>query len=199
VILLGPAHHEAVDGFGLSLEDAWETPLGEMRVDTEALRQLLSEGAPFGLAESALAKEHCLEVQLPFIQRRCPGARILPIVVGRAGAEARRRARERLAALSRPGDVWLVSTDLSHYHGQAEAERLDAEAERLIAGAAARPFEEALVQGRVEACGAVPVLMLLEEAERRGARLEVLDRRDSALASGDRDCVVGYLAAASWE
>lgn len=196
VVLLGPSHHQPVQGFALSREDRWQTPLGDVAVDTAAVADLLAAGGPFRRDEAALAWEHSLEVQLPFLRRRLPDAVLLPVLMGWAGADERAAARAALGRLARPGDLWVVTTDLSHYHPRDEAARLDGEAERLIAAGDAAGFAAALAAGRLEACGAGPVQLLLEELAHRGGRVTVLDRRDSGEGSGVTSEVVGYLAAA---
>ena len=198
VLLLGPNHHLALAGLGLSREPRWETPLGAVSVDLAAVDALLAGGAPFALAEAALAREHSLEVQLPFLQRCLPGVRLLPILVGRCSAAERAAAGERLAALAAPDDFWLVTSDLSHYHTSAEAEGLDAETARLIEAGDGGALAAAIASGQSEACGAEALRLLLAERARRGGRVELLDRRDSSAASGDRQQVVGYLSALLW-
>ena len=125
VLLLGPNHHLALRRprplAGRRVGDA----AGSRAVDLAAVDALLAGGPPFALAETALAREHSLEVQLPFLQRCLPEARVLPVLVGHCDAAERAAAGARLAALAAPGDFWLVTSDLSHYHPLAEAERLD--------------------------------------------------------------------------
>lgn len=196
VILMGPNHHAQLAGVGLGSEESWRSPLGAMRIDLDATQELLDAGAPFGLAREALALEHCLEVQLPFLRRVLGDPLLLPLLVGACTPEERGQARKALAALAEPGDLWVVTTDLSHYHDRDVAERLDAEAERLVAAGDVAALESALAQGRAEACGAGPLALLLEESAERGGRIEILDRRDSSLAGGDAQQVVGYLSAA---
>jgi AmmeMemoRadiSam system protein B len=197
VLLLGPNHHRPLSGLGLSRAAHWETPLGALEVDLGAVEALLEGGPPFGPAEEALALEHSLEVQLPFLQR-VAGAnppRLLPILVGRCSPAEREEAARRLAAIARPGDLWVVTTDLSHFHALDRADPLDAETARLIEAGDPDAFAAALKEGRAEACGAEPVLLLLAEHRRRGGRIELLDRRDSSPVTGDVREVVGYLSA----
>jgi hypothetical protein len=168
--------------------------------DLAGARALLA-AAPdaFALDDLALDLEHSLEVQVPFIRRCLPQALLLPILMGSASPQQRARARTCLQGIRREEDLWVISSDLSHFHSRRQAERLDAEAQRLIGEGRPGDLADALRAGRVEACGAGPLMLLLEEGEARSARLEVLDRSDSAAASGDEDSVVGYLAAAAWE
>jgi len=195
VLLFGPNHHLPLAGFGLGRAEAWETPLGAVPVDMAAVEALLDQGEPFRLADAALELEHSLEVQLPFLQRVLPGVPFVPILVGHCDDEQRSKALDALAELRAPKELWVVTTDLSHFHDRVRAERLDSEAASIIEGGDPLAFREALEDGRVEACGATAVLMLLEAGRRRGGGIELLDRRDSSLASGDEEQVVGYLSA----
>ena len=199
VLLFGPNHHLPLSGIGLSRQASWATPLGDIEVDLPAVNALIESGDPFHEAEAAIELEHSLEVQLPFLQRALPETLLLPILVGPMNPEQRARALLRLAELNRPGDLWVVTTDLSHFHERGRAEALDAEAARLIAKGDPHALAMALAAGEVEACGAEPLQLLLSAQQSRGNRIEVLDRRDSSLVSGDEDEVVGYLAAAFWQ
>ncbi len=196
VLLFGPNHHLPLAGIGLSRQNSWATPLGDIPVDLEAVNRLLEAGDPFCEAEAAQEMEHSLEVQLPFIQRTLPGTLLLPMLVGQCSSEQRTGALACLAELRRPDDLWVVTTDLSHFHDRRRAEILDARAERLLAKSDPADFAAALAAGEIEACGAEPVLLFLEAMRLRGGRVEILDRRDSSLVNGDEEEVVGYISAA---
>ncbi len=196
VLLFGPNHHLPMEGIGLSRQEAWATPLGDIPVDLEAVNCLLEAGDPFCEAEAAQEMEHSLEVQVPFIQRILPEALLLPMLVGRCSSEQRALALTHLAELRRPDDLWVVTTDLSHFHDRRRAEILDARAERLLEKSDPTDFAAALAAGEIEACGAEPVLLFLEAMRLRGGKIEILDRRDSSLVNGDEEEVVGYISAA---
>ncbi|HEY3240053.1 MAG TPA: AmmeMemoRadiSam system protein B, partial [Acidimicrobiia bacterium] len=134
--------------------------------------------------DDAHAREHSLEVQLPFLQVVLGDVAVLPLAVSDAGpAEVAGVIDEAWA-----GDETLVvvSTDLSHYHDQATATALDGDtAAAVVTG---RP--EAI--GPDRACGAVTLQGLLLAAGRRGLHVELLDLRTSADTAGPPDRVVGY-------
>jgi len=120
-------------------------------------------------------------VELPFLQRACPdGLEVLPVAVGRATPA---EVADLIAAL----DAFLVvSTDLSHYHEHATAQRLDREtAEAVVARRS-----EAI--GSDRACGVFALRGLVEHARRRDLAVELLDLRTSADTAGDPWSVVGY-------
>jgi MEMO1 family protein len=195
ILLFGPNHHVPLEGIGLSRQESWATPLGELPVDLAGVTALLEGGDPFREAEAAIDLEHSLEVQLPFIQRVLPDSLLLPMLVGRCSPQQRADALVRLAAIDRPGDLWVVTTDLSHFHDRRQAELLDARAARLVGEGDPAALLAALEEGTVEACGAEPLLLLLEANRSRGGGIELLDRRDSSLVNGDEQEVVGYLSA----
>ena len=88
VFLLGPAHHVPMTGIALSAYDAFGTPLGITRIDSERCTQLLAYGPPFVTFEPAHETEHCLEVEVPFLQLVLPAARIVPLLFGDVDPDA---------------------------------------------------------------------------------------------------------------
>lgn len=183
VVLLGPSHRVALEGVGVSGADAFATPLGEVPIDddgrTAALKHRCVE-----VNDAAHEQEHCLEVQLPFLQTVLSDFTILPLVVGHASPDEVAEVIE--ACWTEPDTIVVVSTDLSHYHRYTDAVRLDARtAAAIVAG---RP--EAI--GASDACGAGPLRGLLIAGTDRSVDIEQIDLRNSGDTSGDRHKVVGY-------
>jgi AmmeMemoRadiSam system protein B len=182
IVLLGPSHREWFRGLAVPRAQAFATPLGLSRIDPVAVDRLTRLPAVV-VADAPHAREHSLEVQLPFLQRLLPNAEIVPIVVGEATPA---EAEAIIDALwGGPETVIVVSSDLSHYHPYEEARALDTETAEAILDARAALTGE-------EACGCIPVNGLLRAARRRGLRVELLDLRNSGDTAGDRDRVVGY-------
>ena len=182
VVLLGPAHYVPVRGLALPQADALATPLGQVPVDTE-LAARLAHLPQVGGSALAHAREHSLEVQLPFLQRVLPGVPVLPLVVGRAEPES---VAEVLGALwDVPGTLVLVSSDLSRYLPWAEARQVDASTAKHILA-----LDEHIESD--QACGAAPLRGLLLAARRKGLTVEQLDLRNSGDTAGDKRQVVGY-------
>ena len=116
VVLIGAVHSVRSRRAALYDRGAWETPLGEIAVD-EALADLIAEDeSEIGRDREAHHAEHSLEVQVPFIQRLFPNAKILPIMVPPSEMSARiggMIGRKIAAAGVR---VIIVGTsDLTHY------------------------------------------------------------------------------------
>ena len=181
VTLLGPSHFTPLDGAAASDADIWQTPLGDVLVDDELRAAAVDAGAI--VDPGPHRDDHALEVELPFLQRRAgTDLRVLPIAVGGHSAEAIARLVSALAGDS----VIVVSTDLSHYLGEAEARRRD----RRTADAVVALDHESI--GDRDACGASALRGLVACAGRAGWLCTLLDLRTSADAVGETDRVVGY-------
>ena len=183
VVLLGPAHRLSFRGIAYPGADRLLTPLGAVDLDHEALAGL-ADLPQVQCLDAAFEGEHCLEVQLPFLQRLLHDVRVVPLIVGAVAPEAVAEVIERLWG----GDetLILISSDLSHYHDYATATRLDRETTRAI-----EHLEPAALDHHA-ACGATPLAGLLVAARRRGMQVRTLDLRNSGDTAGPRDQVVGY-------
>ena len=162
------------------------TPLGEIEVDVDALRTV-----PEVVAHPAAhAREHSLEVELPFVQRLVPGAKLVPIAASHAAPEAVGRVLD--ALWGGPETLIVISSDLSHYLRYEQAQFADhATAQRILAlDADLAPHE---------ACGAAAINGALLAARHHDLAPRLLDLRNSGDTAGDRDRVVGYAAFAFME
>ena len=184
VVLLGPAHRHPVGGLALPECAEFATPLGRVRVD-EAARALLVEGGLAEILDEAHMLEHALEVQLPFLQEVLgDGFAIVPLVVGEASPDDVRRACQ--ALWGGRETLFVISSDLSHFHTYADAQRLD----RMASDAIEALDADALAVE--QACGCIPIQGLLMECRSRGMSGKTVDLRNSGDTSGRREEVVGY-------
>ena len=182
VVILGPAHRVAVRGLALPTARAFATPLGEVEVDREAVAAVAALPQVVR-SDAAHALEHSLEVQLPFLQSVLGNFRIVPFAIGSASAGEVAEVLDRL--WGGPETLIVVSSDLSHFHGYAEAREIDrASARRILALDGSLDHDEA--------SGATPINGLLLCARRRGLEPELIDLRNSGDTAGDRARVVGY-------
>lgn len=182
VVLLGPSHRVKVHGLAMPSCDAFATPCGTVPIHAQA-RQRLRELGLAGVADAPHALEHCLEVQLPFLQTLLQDFDLLPIAVGIAPPAQVGRALN--AVWGGPETLVIVTSDLSHHHTRLEAQALDSATARRITGRHSDLSE-------AEACGADALNGLLEVARQRGLQVELLDRRTSGDTAGDDQRVVGY-------
>jgi AmmeMemoRadiSam system protein B len=183
VVLIGPTHYVHLRGIAGPTVDAFETPLGRVPVDVEALSTIAD--LQFVIrAEAPHAPEHALEVELPFLQTLLASFKVVPLVVGDTTPQEVAYMLHRL--WGGPETLIVVSSDLSHYHDYQAAQRLDA------ATAAAIEHGDWASLGPNQACGCVAVAGLLVEAERRGFKARRLSLCNSGDTEGSRDRVVGY-------
>ena len=182
-VLIGPAHFVPVRGLATSSARAFDTPLGRVRIDEVARAAILSL-PQVRVSDPAHEPEHCLEVQLPFLQSLFPDFTFVPLLVGHASARAVAEVLEQL--WGGPETRIIVSSDLSHYYPQEIARRLDAEtAESIVALQPEALHEDA-------ACGQAAIGGLLLAAQARGMTAAVVDLRTSGDTGGPTDRVVGY-------
>jgi len=175
IVLVGPAHRIYVSSLVSPGVDWLRTPLGELAVDTAALASARIPSHP-----AAHAREHSLEVELPFIAKLAPQARIVPLVVTEAAPDAVARTLETL--WGGPETLIVISSDLSHYLPYREGRTFDERtAAKILAG------EPTLVGD--EACGCAAINGLLAIGRVTG---ELVDLRSSGDTAGTRDEVVGY-------
>jgi len=183
VVLLGPAHRRWIEGLAVSSAEGFATPLGIVPVDEELRRIALRTSRVF-VDDRAHAAEHSIEVQLPFLQRVLDDVSILPLVVGEAGVGEVAAVLD--AVWGGEETLLVVSTDLSHYHDDETARRLDARTAAAIVAADVEAVSDD------DACGARPLRGLLASAARRRLGVRCVDVRNSGDTAGDRDRVVGY-------
>lgn len=187
VVIFGPAHRVFVRGCALPEVDAFETPLGTVPLDREAV-EFASRLRGVSRSDRAHAPEHSLEVHLPFLQRVLDRFSIVPFVVGDASP---RDVADLMTSLW-GGDetLFVISSDLSHYLPYDQARRIDTETTSRIVALDPRPLDHEL------ACGATPVSGLVLTAREKHLRPTLLDLRNSGDTAGSRDQVVGYTAIA---
>ena len=183
VVLIGPSHYVSFDGLAASGAEGFATPLGLVPVDTDAVRQLCSLPQVTVLDE-AHAREHSLEVHLPFLQVVLNDFKIVPLVVGEATDQEVAGVID--ALWNGPETRFVISSDLSHYHDYTKARELDSFTSRAIEQL--RPQDI----GEEHACGRIPIRGLLHVARQHGLRARTVDLRNSGDTAGPRSQVVGY-------
>src|SRR6266566_2684238 len=129
VVLLGPAHCVGFRGLALSSAEYFQTPLGKILLDVTA-REALRSLPQVQTFDAAHAHEHSLEVHLPFLQEVLGEFTLMPLVVGEAEPAEVGEVLERLWGGAET--LIVVSSDLSHYHDYASAQRIDRATSRAI-------------------------------------------------------------------
>jgi len=183
VVLIGPSHRVPFEGLAMSTADWFETPMGLVAVDRHAESQIISIEGVHAL-EQAHAREHSLEVQLPFLQFLLDDFKIVPIVVGHASPHLISKVLEKL--WGGPETLIVISSDLSHYLDYDSARQANAETSQAIINMDSRKIDG------YHACGCIGINGLLLYACQHELQGHILDLKNSGDTAGKRDSVVGY-------
>lgn len=182
VVIIGPSHRVGFSGIAATSAGSYRTPLGDIPVDREAMHRIRDLPGVVQLDE-AHAREHSIEVHLPFLQRTLGYFTLVPLVVGDAPKEQVAGVLD--ALWGGPNTLVVISSDLSHYHPYREAKRIDADTSAKIVSLTSN------IKGD-EACGCRGINGLLYLAKQRGYQVEQVDVRSSGDTAGDQSSVVGY-------
>lgn len=198
VIVIAPSHHVRFAGVSVYDRGGFRTPLGVMPLDQDLIAALEKRDQRIRFIPEAHAREHALEIQLPFLQVVLPGSKLVPLVMGEQDLGTCRWLAEALADGIKDKPVLLVaSSDLSHFHSSDEAKRLDQVVLDRVAAFDPEGLLRNLENGKCEACGGGAIAATMLAAQRLGAtKSRVLYAANSGDVTGDRGRVVGYMAAA---
>lgn len=184
IILLGPSHHFSFQGLASSSSGYWETPLGRIEcLGKENLKELKKPKESIESSEIH-EPEHCLEVQLPFLQLVLNDFKIIPCLTGEVDIK---KATQIIESILDDETLLLVSSDLSHYHSYEEAQKLDKVTIDAILDNDSQRLEKF-----GEACGKTSIEMLIEIAKKRNWQPKLLKALNSGDISGEKTQVVGY-------
>lgn len=172
IILLGPSHFAAFSGIVGDVNDYWETPLGRVKTIKNHFPKL----------EQAHSQEHCLEVQVPFLQEVLNDFEIMPLVSG----DVYPKDITDLITKVLGGGILIISSDLSHYHDYDTAVERDSS---LIFNIENLDYNN--VQ-KGEACGINPILTAIDIANKLKWKCKLLEYKNSGDVSGMKSEVVGY-------
>ncbi len=196
VIILGPNHRGMGEKVAVMERGQWEIPGGCVEIDNEMAKLILSFSNFAASDTVAHEAEHSIEVHLPFIARKNPKARIVPVCV--AGADYRTAAdlSDTLysAVKEIKRDVLLVaSTDMSHFISQEEARRLDFMAIEKMKNLDWEGLLEIVSVKEISMCGVLPSAAVIGAAQKLGASgAELIHYNTSAEVTGDTSEVVAY-------
>ena len=195
VIVIGPSHRYGFVGCSIYPQGSYETPLGTIEVDNE-LASEISKASQFKYIPQAHKQEHSIEVQIPFIQKVLPQAKIVPIVMGYPRKQTILALANALAKTVPEKKVLIVaSTDLSHHLPRKMANETDHKTISFIQSFNTDDIIKKLERNENIMCGGGPVTATLLCATER-AKVQILKYGDSSEAGGSSYQVVGYLSAA---
>jgi MEMO1 family protein len=196
VVLLGPNHTGYGSALSIMREGSWQTPLGNVEIDTRLADDIIHETRILDVDDVAHKFEHSLEVQLPFLQYLYGNNfKIVPICfmmqdydsaveIGRALTEA----------LDATNTVVIASSDMTHYESAKSAAAKDQAALKEVLALNAKGFYDTIEAKNITACGYAPITALITYAVGVNAKAELLAYHNSGDITGDPSSVVGYAA-----
>jgi AmmeMemoRadiSam system protein B len=199
IILVGPSHRVGFEGASVNLQSGYKTPLGIVPIDQKMARGILDSGPHIRWIKRAHAREHCLEIQLPFLQTVINDLHIVPILMGQQDYKTCSMLASTLVQImgSAEDTLILASSDLSHFHPYERARALDFKFIERVKGFDPKGLVKDLSTGKCEACGGGPVITTLLAARMLKANQSVvLNYANSGDVTGDHSSVVGYMSAA---
>ena len=183
IFIFAPAHRVDIEGLGLTSYDAWRTPLGDISVNTTITKELAEKfGAKY--TDDALAPEHAIEIELPFIQSEFKDVKIIPVLMGKVSYDKVFKIIEYY--YKDPQNGFIISSDLSHYLPDATAKKVDNYTAQLVESCTFDNFTHEL------ACGATGILGLMQFAKEKDFSLIRIDMANSGDVTPDKGRVVGY-------
>lgn len=195
-IVLCPNHTGMGTPLSIMSTGAWETPLGEVPIDSELASALLERFPLLSEDSSAHLAEHAIEVQLPFLQTRRKNLRFVPVAIGTRQFEALEAFGQAIGeVISRAQEPILVlaSSDMNHYESDPVTRAKDHRAIDRILALDPKGLHEVVMNEEISMCGFGPAVAMLTAAKRLGAtRAELIKYATSGDISGDRQMVVGY-------
>lgn len=197
VFVLGPSHHIDFAAAALPTNKYFETPLGLMEIDTEAVKFLTDFSAVYKADNAPHIPEHSLEIELPFLQYSLKkGWKLVPIVLGNLDYHGLVSAAKAIAEFSKLKNILIVvSTDMSHYHTYDEACRMDKKAISLAENMDISALIAAWQDRRIEYCGFLPLLTaMLYASQIQATNVSDIFYTNSGDVTGDKSRVVGYTA-----
>ncbi len=201
VVVISPMHGFHPASLLTTAHTAYSTPLGNIPVDAEAIKELtelMLQQSGADLFPVANDGEHSLEIELPFLQRAVEGDfHLLPVMVRTQSARTIEILGKSLAkVMASKKSLLVASTDLSHFYPQATAQRLDTGMLEAFSSLDPMAILDAEETGKGYACGAPAVAAVMWAARELGAnKVEILHHSTSGDVTGDYNQVVGYGAA----
>ncbi|HET7147673.1 MAG TPA: MEMO1 family protein [Candidatus Nitrosopolaris sp.] len=195
VVMIGPNHYGIGTGLATVKGGIWETPLGQVEIDTELASRISENSEILDFDELAHSRDHCLEVQLPFLQYiKKNQFKVVPIVMILQDKVTASEIGESIARSTRTLNAMLIaSSDFTHYEPNNEAHKKDRELIEAILSLDISKFYSTLERLNVSACGYGAIASIMTAVKALGAtKGDLLRYATSGDIVGDTSNVVGY-------
>ena len=204
IFLLGPSHHVYLGKASVNIgASAYATPLGNVPVDTALCKDLMEKSDAITYAQEAHESEHCLEVELPFLQyhmKKLPS--IVPIIIATQELTTLKKIADTLKPYLNEKNLFVISSDFSHYPAYKDAEIVDGLTKDSIMTGKVEAFVNATLHNQelgidhlaTSACGMAPIatLLMMTENDAKIKPHHVMYCNSGDSPYGGKDKVVGY-------
>ena len=193
-IVVGPNHYGIGSGVAAMKEGTWETPLGGVQVNSELAMKVAEKSKLVDFDDFAHSRDHCLEVQLPFLQYFRQEFKIAPFILIMQDIDTAFDLGKAIAdSVDIDKTLLVASSDLTHYEPNGEAHRKDNELIKAMLTLDVHKFYAVLERLDVSACGYGAIASIMIAAKSLGAtKGELLKYATSGDVTGDTSAVVGY-------
>jgi MEMO1 family protein len=195
-IILGPNHTGNGKPFSVMTEGSWKTPLGEVRIDSELAKKLVSVSKYLKADSLAHQFEHSIEVQVPFLQYFKPDVKIVPIILSLGTGDIYQQIGRDIVAAFRElkrEAVIFASSDMNHYEPQGIAKKKDQQAIEAMLDLNQNELLKRVEEQEISMCGFAPAVAMITAARELGAiSPRLVKYQTSGDVSGDYNSVVGY-------
>lgn len=199
VCVISPSHYDYFPSLSIYPGDGYETPLGIIPIDGDVRDEMIEQGLCIA-TEQGHHKEHALEVQLPFLQTVISSEfKLIPLIMGAQDSGTILNLIHCIQFLYKKFDkniLFVASSDLSHFHNEADAEVLDMKCINHIKNFDGISLWKDIEKKEIEACGAGPMAAVLQAFSMEdNIKIKSLGYSHSGQVIPDRNSVVGYTSA----
>lgn len=195
-VVMGPSHTGLGEPFSIMTEGIWRTPLGDVEVDEQLGKKMLTLSRYLKEDNVAHLQEHAVEVQLPFLQFFKQDVRIVPIILTPADVAVYQEIGRAIAGAIRElgtEAVVIASGDMTHYEPQKIAGEKDQQGIEAILRLDEVELLKRVRERRISMCAYAPAASMIVAARELGAgEAELVRYQTSGDTTGDYSAVVGY-------
>jgi AmmeMemoRadiSam system protein B/AmmeMemoRadiSam system protein A len=208
VFVIASAHHHHFTGVSVYAGETYETPLGDLSIDTRTAMYLIKEHEFIDFVPDAHRNEHCIEVEIPLLKHHLKDISVVPLIIGSYNGNISKKLADTLSTFKNDkSTAFVVSSDFSHYPAYDDAQRVDEETARAIETGKPERLKEIIQQHKeagisglaTDLCGWTSVLTLMHLFAEDNLNWKIISQANSGDSPyGGRDQVVGYVALAAF-
>lgn len=198
LVILGPNHTGNGEQFSIMCQGIWQTPLGDIKIDSALAKNILSRSEYLKDDKTAHLYEHSIEVELPILQYFKSDFQIVPIVCSPGNLQQLKKIGQDIACAIidsglKDSVLLIASSDMTHYEPYKQAQKKDNNAIQSILELDESGLEKKIQEENITMCGWVPVIITLFAAKALGAKTaRLINYQTSGDVTGDKSSVVGY-------